>query len=282
MAFGDRRGNPSADMDNDIRKSLNTRGCGFYNEAGYEATAISFQYWKEMLKIQIAPALPEEKRTASNRYDYSTGISVYLTTDKARDLYNGMSQFYNVYLSGVNPEKFGVDTKNGFVEIATGESLGIKAKANNIFLVLYDNVDDEAKTDVYITFEFPTSKIIKNYNNTTGVYDMDAANGSFETFMAAILTYSQSMSGAIGHAVRWAGRDDTYQDNLKMAALLKANGVKVDEFGRVAFERKESPFNKGVGGGASNATSRPPINSSVDDIERELGNMDNESDELPY
>lgn len=282
MAFGDRRGNPSSESDSsDIRKSLNTRGRGFYNEAGYEPTAISFQFWKEMLKIQIAPALPEEKRTASSRYDYSTGISVYLTADRARDLYNGMAQFYEIYKSGNNPDKFGVATKSGLVEIATGASLGVKAKERSIFLVLYDNIDDETKTDVYITFEFQESKIIRNYNNATGKFDSDAANGSFETFMYDIRVYCESTSGAIGHAVRWGCREDTHQTNQKWTALLKANGVKLDEFGRVAFERKESPFNKSDGKGAS-APTRPPINSTISDIENELNNMDGEADDLPY
>jgi hypothetical protein len=147
MAFGNKQNN-SSDL------NVNTNGIQFYNMEGIEPSTLQLNFWNGLLALKICPALPENKREESKKYDYETFITCLMTPQRICDLLRILErEFYPAYLNNPsNVRSDSVASGEGFIQLSAVQS---KDKEQfSIALTIFKDVDTNAKTDSYLCYEF--------------------------------------------------------------------------------------------------------------------------------
>lgn len=268
MAFGKRQNNYS-----DL--TTNTNGFQFYNIESSDPSTLQLNYWNGLLALKICPALPENKRGDSKKYDYDTFITCILTAQKAYDLYRVAStEFYEAYRK--NPEtvkSVGVPSGDGFLQISNGINIPDYKISGEIPIVLtiYKDIDSSAKTDSFISYEFRKGSIIRNYSNVNGEFEDDrTVDSEFSTFLLYLKEGSKALTEAFAHSVRYSDRFYRAKEISNSQKIMSALNIETDGRGYKRVS-DESPFSRR--GREDNRESRTPAqieDSTIQDIYNEL------------
>lgn len=247
MAFGNRSNN-----NNDL--NVNTNGIQFYNTDSFEPSTLQLNFWNGLLALKICPALPENKREESKKYDYETFITCLLTPQKISDLLNALEKtFYPDYLKEPNKVKsVGVASGDGLIQISSAQQIpGYKKDEAGIVLTIFKDVDVNAKTDSYLRYEFRKGSIVLNYNNKTGEYTNDMTSDcEFLVFVEYLREGLKALTQAYAHSIRYSDRFYRAREIMNSQKIMEALNIQIDD--------KKSGYRKN-GGNNSPFSSRRKI-----------------------
>lgn len=268
MAFGNRQNNS-----NDL--NVNTNGIQFYNMEGIEPSTLQLNFWNGLLALKICPALPENKREETKKYDYETFITCLLTPQKVCDLARALSQgFYPAYLS--NPSEtnsVGVASGEGFIQISSAQNNpSYKGEEPSIILTIYKDVDTNAKTDSYLSYEFRKGSVITNYNCQTGEFKNNVNNDcEFLIFMEYLKEGLKALTQAQAHSMRYSDRFYRAKEISNSQKVMEALGISIDDRKGYKKNNGSSPFSSRRKISDQESRTTAPIESSdIQDIYDEL------------
>ena len=96
------------------------------NPNGVDPSALSFQYYRKMLKISISPAIEMKEGDDYQQYDSENAVKVYLTPQKAMIFLEDVKEFL------ADPDAFnnsgvpsGSGETSGLISISNGKELGV-------------------------------------------------------------------------------------------------------------------------------------------------------------
>ena len=231
---------------------------GLRNTEGSEPSALSFSFFRELLKLQISPRLPNPSN--DKMWDYDNSVVAYLTHIKARILKDQIEEV----MAG-NIESGGVPTgADGLVTFSNGKEIG-----SNFYCLILRKIDQNSGVVLssYV-YEFKPQYhyAICNFNQTTAEHDKRYYDElEIEQLKDLLNQYYLAMTNATAYSVVNQMRFDISRLNTKLLDIAKANGIEYGE-GNSNNNGNNSFFNKPEqqprNGGARTAT--------MDDLENQL------------
>lgn len=268
MAFGNRQNNS-----NDL--SVNTNGIQFYNMDSFEPSTLQLNFWNGLLALKICPALPENKREESKKYDYETFVTCLLTPQKIYDLLNTLqTHFYPNYLEDpAQVRSVGVASGEGLIQISSAQQIsGYKKDEAGIILTIFKDVDVNAKTDSYLRYEFRKGSIVRDYNNKTGEFENDMTSDcEFLIFIEYLKQGLAALTQAHAHSVRYSDRFYRAKEISNSQKVMEALNIQIDDKKGYKKNGNSSPFqSRRKISDQESRTSTPIENSDLNDIYNEL------------
>lgn len=208
---------------NEQPKEVTTRGFKTFNSGAKKATAFEWDYQGDMLKILIAPELPEAEQTERRRYDYQKQWVTCITRVKCIDLWES---FKEKMLPAMKERK----TKSVSVPVGEVNVFTIGVRTNDkggfdAYARLTKNLDTTTlKSSEVIEYEFRKGEIIEDYDNSTGKFEnREITANEFLLFISDLQSFICGSSKAFNHANRCV--DKTYKDMI--VTDIRAIGNKV-------------------------------------------------------
>lgn len=231
-------------------------------ESKVDATCITFSYWRNLLRIGIAP----KKDTGNDevRFDIDNAIYIYLSHSKARIFADILKKFL------AEPDKYdnsGVPSRDNIITISTGKAY------NSISPVIaIKKVDSEGH--VVSDYAYQTKNDyyfgIRDYDHQSGSFTKDTASYDtmeIEMLITLLEEYYKAMTSAIAYSVldnfkfehnRMTTRIDKIAEKLGVE-VNSGNGSKSNYSSTSYFTNNSGNSNSGSGSNYTQAT--------MDDIE---------------
>jgi len=224
-----------------------------------DSTRLSPTFYNKMLKIAIEPKV--ETNNEQVEWDSKNAVTAYLTHTKARLLYNQICEFQTNPTQCANR---GVPTGSGLISISNGVEFGVSSPC---LVIRRLNVED-GKVETSAAYEFKAQYhfAITNFDEKTGRYDqLYDDNIELEQFKSLLLSYFESMTGAVAYSIIDHQSYANDRMNGKIDSICEKLGVETNK-GKYSNKSSSSYFNNNQNKGSSNFK-----NSTIDDIENEIG-----------
>lgn len=220
---------------------------GTSNTEGVDPSALSYQFYNNLLKISISPmkigAKPDDKQI----WDHENGISVWLTHVKAKILHDEILYVMD-HLDEVNNS--GVLTGNeGLISFSSGKELGVTSPC-----LIIRKIDSTGKVTSVYAYQFKADHhiAIRNFDpkNPDSYESISHPNLEIENLITILKQYYESSCGAYAYATMSAMKYDTNRNNTKMQLIMDKLGIEAPaEYSRNNNRSGGSSFfaaNKGV------------------------------------
>ena len=197
----------------------------FNSTSNIDASAMSFSFWKGLLKISIAPVKTGEGSNVE--IDRDNSIDLYLTPAKATLLHQYGLMFKE------DPTRFqnvGVSTNKGLIYFTTGES-EFNIPAGKMFVVIKIVDSESGNVTSAIAYEFNSSQyygIVNYVGGSTFEKDTNFANTfEFDMLMRVFESYIDSSSYAMAATVVENMKYDMSRINTKLTSIQDKLGIEV-------------------------------------------------------
>lgn len=254
---------------------VNTRGLSFFNnESTLESSTMQLGYWNEMVSLRINPALPEDKQTETNKFDYEVSISTALTLDKTITLKKAIDEEILPAFAEKREISKGVPVGGNSVI-----SVGVKVvdDKSEAFLAIYKSLDsDTKKPGDMLVYNFRTVYTVDDYNPETGEYTLtQGVPGELNVFTRALGAAVEALTNAVAHSMRNVNRYANEQQKTLMNEIATKVGVEV----RQPYNNRGNFNNNrrdvfGSGGGAAQSNNNPSAASELDAPTSKMANLD--------
>lgn len=253
---------------------VNTRGLSFFNnESALESSTMQLGYWNEMVSLRINPALPEDKQTETNKFDYDVNISTALTLDKAITLKKAVDEDILPAFNEKREVSKGVPVGGNSVI-----SVGVKVVDDKpeAFLAIYKSLDgDTKKPGDMLVYNFRTVYTVDDYNPETGEYTLtQGVPGELNVFTRALGAAVEALTNAVAHSMRNVNRYANEQQKTMLTEIATKVGVEV----RQPYSNNRGNFGNNrrdvFGGGGSNSQSNTN-SSSASELDAPTSKMAN-------
>lgn len=234
---------------NNKSKSVNTQGYQFYNDddgAMFKST-LAVGYYDRYLSLRIHPALPEEKRTNTSRYDYETQLLTALTPDKALALVTAVNEKIYPAMSAGKTKSVGVPVgADGIVNISYLAEEGI------VCLGLYKGLDPETKKPKEsMVFQFKPTMVVEGYDPEKGNFVTENTESDFVIFITILEQFVKKSGMMDLHVMR-------YGDRFLRDRLYTLTGSGNNNSGYTKnYNNNGGVF--GNGGSSSKSNNNPPV-----------------------
>lgn len=250
MALGDKYDNNKKDADKRRSPTVYSK-YGFGNkESKLDPTKLSITYWNGLLKLSIAPSIPN-----TQNFDYEKEGAIYLTHIKAKMFIDEIDIFLN------DPNTYnnvGVSTNTGLVYISNGKEFG----GSVVPCLLIRLMDEDGKITGSFLYEFKEDYhyTIRNFNEEDITFDKIYNNLlEIELLRSLLYDYYTAMSGAVAYSVQEYGKYDNSRTHTKLDSIAEKLGI---SYKKIYNKPNVSVFDKAEGR-SYNAT-------DLDDIENQM------------
>jgi len=227
-----------------------------------DQTCITFQYWKNTLRIGIYP----KKNTGNDEvaFDMDSGIAIYMSHTKARIFSDILKKFKE------NPTEYnnsGVDSGEAVITINDGSAHG-----SDMPILAIKRVDGNGTVVSEYAYQFKnTAYAIKNYNSQDGSFNKmtdDYRLLELDQLITLLDNYYVAMTGAYAFSVLDASKYENNRLNSHINQIAEKLGVEF-KTGSGNGARNTSYFasNSGTPTGASYAPTQGYTPASLDDID---------------
>lgn len=209
-------------------------GYNLSNVEGVDPSALSFSFFRNLLKIQISPKLTNP--SGDRMWDHENAANVYLTHTKARMLRDQIDLVLSgkAFNGGVNS---GADSLISF-------SNGKEVNTTNYCLIIR-KIDQStgAVTSTYV-YEFKTDYhyAISDFDAASANYEKIFFNSlEIEQFKDLLEQYYLAMTNSTAYSVINNMRFDMSRINTKLNDIAEANGITYENKG---YKNNSSYFNR--------------------------------------
>lgn len=255
---------------------VNTRGIQFKNKNGIDPSTMIIGYWNDMVTFKIHPALPKEKQTQENVYDYEHALNTALTLDKAQVLLEGMKY---VEKAIVEEKKYSIGVKIGNSSVLL-ISTGVKETGSvRPYLGLYKDLDaDTEQAGQGIRYEFNKSDVLIDYDPESGkTEEKNSVPSELLVFKRILAAAIDALGNANVHSMR---NVQNYYNTKQMDTLVAvANKLGVDITSGSPRSNNSSGNMFSMNNNQNNSSNNSNGYSEVKDAEVVEGSLD---DDLPF
>lgn len=263
MAFGDN--------DNNQRKFYEPSvysGYAMSNTDGIDPSALNYQFVNGLMKISIAPMLPNAKPGDRELWDRDNAAVIWLTHTKARMLAEEI-KYVMAHPDEVN--NGGVPSgSDGLVSFSTGKELG--ATSPCLIIRKLDPNDGTVVSSYAYQFKSEYHYSIRNFDKASKDFDKFFYNDlEIDQFVTLLESYYQNMTGAVAYGVLYGAKYDIQKNHTKMKLIMDKLGIEQNpEYSKGGNNyNNRSFFSKNDNGG--NGNNLPNANSgmrqsTIDDI----------------
>lgn len=263
MAFGDN--------DNNSRKYYEPSvysGYAMSNTDGIDPSALNYQFVNGLMKISIAPMLPNAKPGDKELWDRENAAVIWLTHTKARMLAEEIKYIMS------HPDEInngGVPSgSEGLISFSNGKELGATSPCL-IIRKLDPNTGDVVSSYAY-QFKAEYHYAIRNFDQASKEFDKFFYNDlEVDQFVTLLESYYNNMTGAVAYGVMYGAKYDIQKQHTKMKLIMDKLGIEQNpEYSKGGNYNNRSFFAKGNNGGGngdaipSNGTGMRQ--STIDDI----------------
>ena len=253
---------------------VNTRGIQLKNKNGIDPSTVIIGYWNDMMTLKIHPALPKEKQTQENVYDYEHALNTALTLDKVQLLFEGMR---NLEAAIVDEKQYAIGVKvgqNSVVMISTGVK---ETGSVRPYLAIYKDLDaDTEQAGQGIRYEFNKSEAVINYDAATGkTEEKNEVPSELLLFKAVLKSTVEHLTNASVHSMRNVQNYYNTKQMEMITAVASKMGIETGARSSSAGNNSSgSMFSIPNNGGTSSPAAQSPTDAPV--VE---GSLD---DDLPF
>lgn len=249
---------------------VNTRGIQLKNKNGIDPSTIIIGYWNDMMTLKIHPALPKEKQTQENVYDYEHALNTALTLDKVQVLYEGMAHIENAIIEE-KQHAIGVKVgQNSVVMISTGVK---ETGSVRPYIAIYKELDaDSEKAGVGIRYEFNKCEAIVNYDPNTGeTEEKHQVPSELLVFKSVLKSAVENLTNAAVHAMRNVQNYYNTKQMEMITALANKMGIETNTKSNYSNSASTSVFSIATNSTTTNTSSfqapadAPIVEGSLDD-----------------
>lgn len=270
-SYNNRRG------DSGREESLTTNGVFFSNsQAG---KILNVNYWSKTVSLEISAVPAGATLTWDMRKNIQPLRQVlsFHTISELATICDDILDEIKKTGTFTNAGVIGGSKKDAIVEISTGENLKLNP---GIYLVIYKGLDNSGRTNTVEFYPFGGTRIIRNYNHTTGQMTEDISSvGEFKKFIKILHNAEDAFTMAQAHAIADLKKSDKMAVFKTLAAVSAALGVDMTKdlmekktTGSSTYTRNQNPpggasgYQKRSGGyqhGSYNAPRNNPGNRST-------------------
>lgn len=246
--FGTRQNN-----ENDNRKSITTKVYQFKNKEGFEPSTLQVSGWDEMFSLRINPALPPEKQSKDQLYDYDKFVATSLNMEKVMLLLYKIKKDIMPAIENNEEKNIGISVAgDSLVTVGTGKKI-----TNNIrpYIAIHKGLNpDTKKAEHSIYYEFKKSMTVDDYSPETGEYTIDSnISAEFMLFIELMKSFIVN-SNFNSHVNRYNNRYSNNRMFNTMNSIAEKVGVELNPKG---YSGKTSIFGKDA------AMSKSPFSTST-------------------
>lgn len=259
MAFGDNN-------DKKYYEPIVYSNYAMSNTDGVDPSALNFSFSGGLLKIQIAPMLPNAKSTDKNLWDKDNTAFISITHTKARMLADDI-RYMREHLDEIH--NVGVPSgKEGSIFFSDGKELGATSPC---LIIRKINADTGELTATYAyQFKADYHYSIRNFDyaekDFTKHYFPDL---EIDQFLAVLDTYYTNMSGAVAYGVLRGAKYDIQREHTKTKLIMDKLGIEsTGEYSKGGGYNNRSFFS-GNNSGSSSGYMNPPTgmrDATIEDI----------------
>lgn len=227
------------------------------NTDGVDPSALSFQFFRGMLKISISPMKSNTKPGDKQVFDHDNAASVWLTAVKAKML---LAEIENAQKNPDSTINGGVLAGEGLISFSSGKELGVTTPC---LIIRKLNLDTGAVLTSY-AYQFKTDYhyAIRNFDATTSdfmkIYYNDLEVDMFKSLLAS---YIKAISGSFAYATLYAMKYDIQKNNTKIGMIMDKLGIEKPEYNNSSRQSySNSFFNRNEGSGSQAASQQSYMN----------------------
>jgi hypothetical protein len=220
-------------QNNERKPQVQTFGFKSANED--TQTCLAVRYFESTAGIGIHVPLKGGDK-GYTQYDYKNGAFAYLQPRDCKALHKKGMKVLRTYEETGNFEAFAIPLKRGLLEFAAARDLKKKLKQltgdvnpTDICAVVYTNTDDQKRTEEYMVHVFNQDKIVKNYDPSSGGYDVEFSNSEFEYFLDAMNEFALAMTNGYIHASNHENRYARARLEQNVFSLMQALNVDISK-----------------------------------------------------
>lgn len=223
------------------------------NTDGVDPSALSFQFFRGLLKISISPMKPNAKQGDQSIWDHENAAAVYLTHTKARILADEV----RAVMATDSINNSGVPTgSEGLISFSNGKELG----ATSPCLIIRKINNETGEVISSYAYQFKTTHYsIRNFNPSTSKYDtMYHENLEINQFLTILDEYATAISGAQAYSTLYAFKYEIQKNKTKMELIMDKLGIESPQYGNSNSGGGTSYFNQqhSAAASSSNTTMR--------------------------
>lgn len=245
--YGTRQNN-----ENDNRKSITTRVYQFKNKDGFEPSTLQVSGWDEMFSLRINPALPPDKQSKDQLYDYDKFVATSLNMEKVMLLLYKINKDIMPAIENNEEKNIGISVAgDSLVTVGTGKAI---TQSIRPYIAIHKGLNpDTKKAEQSIYYEFKKSMTIDDYNPETGDYGVETnISAEFMLFIELLKSFIQN-SNFNSHVNRYNNRYSNDKLFNTVNSIAEQVGVELNPKG---YTGKTSIFNQD----AKTTTNKSPFN----------------------
>ena len=183
----------------DMTKHVNTNSIQFYNSEGSDfQSTVALGWWNQKMEIKIHPALSQEARTETNKFDYNTSIKCSVSIEEGVILLDILTE--------------ALETTGDFCKgISIGGSglLNIERNETAAMPSIYRDIQsDSMKCEDFNGFDFNIESAVISGYKPDGTAEITVTNhpGQFRAFISIVRSFIDTIGGCEAHAMRYYDR----------------------------------------------------------------------------
>lgn len=196
-------------------------GYAMSNTDGIDPSALNFQFVNGLMKIQMAPMLPNAKPGDRQLWDKDNAACIWITHTKARML----AEEIKFVLQNPDVNNSGVPSgAEGLCSFSNGKELGATAPCL-IIRKLNSETGDVTATYAY-QFKTDYHYAIRNFDQASKDFEQFYYNNlEIDQFITLLETYYTSMSGALAYGILYGSKYDIQKNHTKTKLIMDKLGI---------------------------------------------------------
>lgn len=182
------------------KKLVSTIGYQYFGKGSDGSDkSLSVAYLENNISIGIFSMLPASQQTERNKFDYSSGHTIYLRGKQAKILARVIKKACKNIANGESVEPNAISSAGNLIEIATGDHYGMPG---GIAIAIYNKINPDKTCGEPATFLFSNEKLIKNYDNKTGDYEDEFIDSDIDYFVDQLTEFAKGITNAKAHCIK--------------------------------------------------------------------------------
>lgn len=208
-----------------VSRLTRTIGNQYYGIGLDGEKSLSINYLENNLSLGIHSLLPNSQQSTGSKYDYKSGNIIYLTGKKCKALSRFINKAKNALENNEEIKSHSIASATNLIEICDGTKFNLD---KGITIVIYNNIDENKKTDEFALFQFRNDDIIIDYDHKTGYYTKSTLDTDVDYFIDNLKEFSKAWCNATAHFVKKEFDFNMNRMATRQLQCMEALGIKVE------------------------------------------------------
>ncbi len=251
-AYGAPKSGYSNNSGTGYKKSKNKEidGVLLYNDS--MGKFLKTRFWSRCLAFDIGTYKPGSEINSdliknAQIFSHSIGFSSIIEfLDVCEDVYDEIKRTGNFKSASI----IAGQKKDAIIEISNGSNINMPA---GIYLCIYKNLDPNKRTNNMEIYPFNSTKVLYDYNHTTGAANEEIKHlGNFKKFIVILREAANAFTMSQAHAIKEASKNEVFGIVEGLARISASMGIDVSKTVENVGSGAYSTYKKPSGGYSKN------------------------------